>query len=98
MTFKQKISDAAQYVSSLFNNAAGPCPEPVIEQEMVAEGWTFSIYNPILGTAYMIAPVAILFVKTPEGRPALNGGPAPEDKARYLETLAEKRRQHGLKP
>ncbi|MGZ9097293.1 MAG: hypothetical protein ACXW30_03235 [Micavibrio sp.] len=99
MSFKQKLKDSLKSLKAVFNELAqSPYPEPEIQKEMEAEGWTFKTHCSYAGAMYFAGPFEVTYVHTPEGRPALNGGPAPEDKQRYKDTLAQKRAQHGLTP
>ena len=91
---KEKIKKS---LSDIFN-AQSPLPEPVVQKEMEQEGWTFDYYIPMVGAYHIGGGFPIVSVKTPEGRPAYNGGAAPSDEALFHKTVAEKRVKHGLQP
>lgn len=99
MSLKQILKDKLQSLTVAFNDfARSPLPEPEIQKEMEAEGWKFQSHIPTPVGPYGVMIFPIMFVETPEGRPAHNGNAAPADNALFKQTVTQKRIQHGLKP
>ncbi len=99
MSLKEDFKNKLKSLTEAFNDfRRSPLPEPEIQKEMEAEGWKFHAHMPIPVSPYGAMIFPIMFVKTPEGRPAHNGNVQPEDRALFKETVTQKRIQHGLKP
>ena len=94
MSFTSKLGKVLDRLYELFNDES-LLPEQGIQQEMKKEGWHFDSF--CIVAPYAFAPI-IQIVNTPEGRPAIGSHATPEDHKRYLDTVAEKRRQLLLVP
>jgi hypothetical protein len=93
MSFKSTVTKIREGLADFFNAAAMVLPENAVQTEMKKEGWAF-------GTVYSPMPRCspIDWAMTPEGRGALGIGAAKADRQRFIETVAQKRQQLGLKP
>lgn len=98
MLLKEKLKAAFQKIAQAFDDVGRlPYPEREVQKEMEKEGWRFNTTVSSAGMHYMVLPLIQNSVTTPQGRPAI-GEAAPEDRALYINTINQKRRQMGLTP
>lgn len=93
MPLKNTLTKLRDGIVDLFNASSMVLPENAVRAEMKKEGWAFgTIDSPMLRCS------PIDWVLTPEGRSAFGVGAAKADRERFIETVAQKRQQLGLKP
>lgn len=93
MSFKNTLTKIRDGIVDLFNASSMVLPEDAVRAEMKKEGWAFgTIDSPMLRCS------PIDWALTPEGLPAIGIGATKTDRARFIETVAQKRQQLGLKP
>jgi len=93
MSFKNTLAKVRDGIADFFNASAMVLPENTVQNEMKRDVWTFGTIN-----SPMLRCSPIDWAMTPEGRSAFGVGAAKADRQRFIETVAQKRQQLGLKP